>query len=86
MSNGTDPALRLVTTATIDAIGVGRSVFTDLTMLDIGRATADTSRVDLAVANLVADVLALAQVRSLDDFLTFCVPGETTSSSWPRPC
>ncbi len=68
MSNGTEPAIGLVTSATIDAIGVGRSVFTDLTMLDIGRAAADPVRVDLAVAKLVADVLALSQVRSHDDF------------------
>jgi hypothetical protein len=68
MTNGTDPALGLVTTATIDAIGAGRAVFTDLTLLELGRLTADAARVEAATAKLLADVIALAGVRSHDEF------------------
>jgi hypothetical protein len=68
VSNGTEPVLGLITSTTIDAIGTARSVFTDATLMELGRAVADAARIDQAVANLVADVAALAAVRSHDDF------------------
>ena len=63
-----DPALALLTTATIDAIGAGRALFDDLTLLEAGRLAADAVRVDAAVAKLQADVVALGGVRSHEDF------------------
>ena len=63
-----DPALDLLTTATIDAISTGRAVFDDLTLLDVGRLTADPLRVEAATTKLLADVAALAGVRSHEDF------------------
>ena len=68
MSNGTEPVFGRITSTTIDAVGTARRVFTDATLMDLGREVADATRLERAVANLVADVAALAAVRSHDDF------------------
>jgi hypothetical protein len=68
VSTQTEPVFGLVTEATIDAIGAARSVFTDATLVELGRAAADAARIEVAIADLVADVVALAGVRSHEDF------------------
>jgi hypothetical protein len=65
----TEPVIGVVTSATAETIDVVRvSPFVESTFLAAGLLAADAARIEAALAELLADVAALAVVRDHDEF------------------